>query len=202
LNTTVELDALRRQQEDRWTRAQLSSLGTLAREQRTVETEAASLAEKLAAAPVFALALRGALREMDRAARGLDRQDTGSGTQQAEHGALVRLQHMQEALKRDATPARDGQQPQDPPAQENQPPPADATGRLAELKLLKLMQQEVNRRTGELEEVRLRAGTLAEDQLAAVRQLAEEQGRLAALIGDLSGQRGKEGGAPEREPDR
>ena len=42
-----------------------------------------------------------ALREMDRAARGLDRQDTGPATQQAEHSALVRLQHMQEALKRD-----------------------------------------------------------------------------------------------------
>ena len=108
LNTTVELEALRRQQKDGWTRAQLSSLGTLAREQRAVGTEAASLAEKLAAAPAFALGLRGALREMDRAARGLDRQDTGPATQQAEHSALVRLQHMQEALKRDAAAPPDG----------------------------------------------------------------------------------------------
>lgn len=201
LNNTVELDALRRQQEDHWTRAQLSSLGTLAREQRAVGTESASLAEKLAAAPAFALALRGALREMDRAARGLDRQDTGPATQQAEHSALVRLQHMQEALKRDATPPPDSQQQRKPPDQENKPPPADSTGRLAELKLLKLMQQEVHRRTGELEQIRLRAGTLTDEQLAALRQLAEEQGRLAALIWELSGQRAAAGGGPERKPD-
>ncbi len=200
LNTTVELEALRGQQKDGWTRAQLSSLGTLAREQRAVGTEAASLADKLAA-PAFALALRGAHREMDRAARGLDRQDAGPATQQAEHSALVRLQHMQEALKRDATPSQDGQQQQTPPAQDNQPPPADATGRLAELKLLKLMQQEIRRRTGELEETRLRAGTLTDEQQLSVRQLAEEQGRLAALIGELGGQRDETDGGPERKPD-
>jgi hypothetical protein len=201
LNTTVELEALRQQQKDGWTRAQLSSLGTLAREQRAVGTESASLAEKLAAAPAFALGLRGALREMDRAARGLERQDTGPATQQAEHGALVRLQQMQDALKRDAPAPPDGQKPQNPPDQGNQPPPSDATGRLAELKLLKLMQQEVNRRTGELEAMRLRAGTLTEDQLVALGQLAEEQGRLAELIGELSGQGGEAGGSPEPKPD-
>jgi hypothetical protein len=201
LNTTVELEALRGQQEDGWTRAQLSSLGTLAREQRAVGTETVSLADKLAAAPAFALALRGAHREMDRAARGLDRQDAGPATQQAEHSALVRLQHMQEALKREATPAQNGQPQQTPPAQDNQPPPADATGRLAELKLLKLMQQEIRRRTGELEAARQRAGTLTDEQQLSVRQLAEEQGRLAALIGELSGQRDEADGGPERKPD-
>ncbi len=188
LNTTVELEALRRQQKDGWTRAQLSSLGVLAREQRAVGAESALLAEKLAAAPAFALGLRGALREMEHAARGLDRQDTGPATQRAEHSALVRLQHMQEALKPDATAPPDGQKPQNPPDPGSQPPSSDGTGRLAELNLLKLMQQEVQRRTGELEQIRLRAGKLTEEQLAALRQLAEEQGRLAELIGELSGQ--------------
>ncbi len=198
LNTTVELEALRRQQPDGWSRAQLSSLGTLAREQRAVATETVSLAEKLPNASAFGLALRGAHREMDRAARGLERQDAGPGTQQAEHGALVRLQHMQEALKRDAAQPRDGQQPQpQPPEQENQQPPGDGAGRLAELKLLKSMQQEVRRRTAELDKAKSATGSLTEEQQTAVRQLAEEQGRLAALAWELSGV----GGADDRSKD-
>jgi hypothetical protein len=183
LHTTVELDA-RHQQQGRWTRAQLSSVGILAREQRAIELEAASLAEKLAAAPAFALALRGVLREMDRAARGLDRQETGPLTQQAEQSALVRLQHMQEALQRDEAAPPDGQPPQ-PAESDSQQAPSDAIRRVAELKLLKLMQQEIYRRTAELETVRVRAGALTDEQVEAVRQLAEEQGRLAAMIGDM-----------------
>ena len=189
LNTTIELEGQRQQQEGRWTRAQLSSLGTLAREQRAVETEAGSLMDKMAKAPAFALGLRGVLREMDRAARGLDRQETGPPTQEAERNALVRLQQMQEALKREEGKPPEDQQ-QNPPGQNNQQPPVDAIQRLAELKLLKLMQEEVHRRTIELEETRLRAGTLTEEQTQSLRQLAEEQGRLATMIGELSGQRG------------
>lgn len=189
LNTTVELEGQRQQQEGRWTRAQLSSLGTLAREQREIATEAAALADKLASAPAFALGLRGALRELDRAARGLDRQETGPPTQQSERNALVRLQQMQEALKREEGREPDDQQ-QNPPGQNNQQPPSDAPERLAELKLLKLMQEEIHRRTVELEEARLRAGTLTEEQTDSLRQLAEEQGRLATMLGELSGRRG------------
>lgn len=189
LNTTVELEGQRQQQEGRWTRAQLSSLGTLAREQRAVATEAGALADKLASAPAFALGLHGALREMDRAARGLDRQETGLPTQGAERNALVRLQQMQEALKREeGTPPDD--QRQNSAGQNKQQPPSDAPERLAELKLLKLMQEEIHRRTIELEEARLRAGTLTEAQSESLGQLAEEQGRLATMIGELSGRRG------------
>jgi len=183
LHNTVELDVRHRQQ-GRWTRAQLSSVGTLAREQRAIELEAASLAENIAAAPAFALALRGVLREMDRAARGLNRQDTGALTQQAEQNALMRLQQMQEALQRDETAPPDGQPPQ-PADSDGRQAPSEGVRRVAELKLLKLMQQEIYRRTAELENARVRTGTLTGEQVETVRQLAEEQGRLAAMIGEL-----------------
>ena len=184
LHSTLELEVRRRQQQGRWTRAQLSSVGTLARQQRTLEQEAGSLAETVADAPAFALALRGVLREMDRAARGLERPDTGPATQRAEQRALVRLQQMQEALQRDeaAPPNRPQEQPSRPDEHQN---PTDAIRRVAELKLLKRMQQELYHRTAELEHARARAGTLTDEQAEMVRQLAEEQGRLAALIGEL-----------------
>jgi len=190
LKATLELEDQRRQQEGRWTRAQLSSLGTLARQQRAVATDAAALTGKLASAPAFALGLQGVLREMDRAARGLDRQETGPPTQQAERNALTRLQQMQEALKREQGNPPDDQQ-LTPPGQNNQPPPSDAIERLAELKLLKLMQEEVHRRTIELEEARLQTGALTEEQAESLRQLGEEQGRLATMIGQLSAPRGE-----------
>ncbi len=190
LNATVELEGQRQQQAGRWTRTQLSSLGSLARQQRAVATAAAALTGKLASAPAFALGLQGVLREMDRAARGLDRQETGPPTQQSERNALARLQQMQEVLKPEQGSPPDDQQ-QNPPGQNNQPPPSDAIERLAELKLLKLMQEEIHRRTIELEEARLRTGSLTGEQTESLRQLAEEQGRLATMLGELSGPRGE-----------
>ena len=142
-------------------------------------TEAAALAGKLASAPAFALGLQGVLREMDRAARGLDRQETGPPTQQSERNALARLQQMQEALKREEGSPPDGQQ-QNPPGQNNQPPPSDAIERLAELKLLKLMQQEIHRRTIELEEARSAHGDL--DRRAG--GIAPATGRRTRPLGD------------------
>jgi hypothetical protein len=135
---------------------------------------------------------------MEHAARGLDRRETGPPTQDAERQALVRLQQMQEALKREEDRPPEGQ-PQSPSAQSNQRPPADAAERLAELKLLKLMQAEVYRRTIELEASRSRPGGLSPEQTESLRQLAEEQGRLATMIGELSRQRGNADAGTEQE---
>jgi hypothetical protein len=62
----------------------------------------------------------------------------------------------------------------------------DAIQRLAEVKLLKSLQEEVNRRTAELDAARVRQGQLSATQLQEVEDLAREQGRLADLIIDLS----------------
>lgn len=180
LHGTVELDARQRQQ-GRWTRAQLSSIGSLASEQRAIELEAAALAEKTTASPAFVLALRGAVREMDRAARGLDRQETGPHTQQAQQSALVRLQQIQTSLQHDEAAPPD--QPPPPAAdQDSDPSASEAARQIAELKLLKLLQQEIYRRTAELEEARARAGQLTDEQAGTIQQLAEEQGHLATMI--------------------
>jgi len=187
IDTTMELDGLRVQQNGRLTRGQLASVGDVARQQRSLATDCAALAEKIVRAKSFVLALEGAMREMDRAADGLDRADTGESTQQSQLAAHARLRQLQEALKRDDS------QTSEPPESKNgggggskQPPPADAVQRLAELKLLKLMQLEINRRTRELEEVRRRKGRLSEEQLDVLRDLSVEQGRLADLAMDLT----------------
>jgi hypothetical protein len=180
LQTTTEYEQLRLDQEGRWTRAQSVSVGNLARQQRSLATETGTLAERASAAEAFVLGIRGAVREMDRAARGLDRRQTDEPTQRAERTALLRLQQLQQALQREDS--AEGDDGQGSGGSGGQQPPGDAIQRLAELKLLRLMQQEINRQTAELEQQRLKHGELTDDQTQLLQDLSDEQGRLAELV--------------------
>ena len=119
---------------------------------------------------------------MGRAAGLLDRGMTGEETRRAEQTALDRLIQLQQALKPDPPVA--GQQPPQQPQQPGQgaePPQSDAIHALAELKLVKLMQEEINRRTIELEEAGQRQ-PLSEEQRAEVNDLADESGSTGKII--------------------
>ena len=134
------------------------------------------MAEKMIASGAFHLALQGAGRDMGRAAGLLDRSNTGQPTQQAQQHAARRLDMLLEAL-------RPEQQPED-----NGEPGGGAGGQggaggravqtLAELKLLKLLQVEINLRTVQLEE----AGAPTDVQENEYDALAEEQRKLADLV--------------------
>ena len=62
----------------RFTRAQLSTVNDLARQQKSLEGETSLLAEKLALTEVINLALDGAAKQMTRAAELLEHRETGS----------------------------------------------------------------------------------------------------------------------------
>lgn len=180
IEETQRLNELRTAQ-GQWQRAQLTSLRQLSLEQRTLAAETGVLAGRLTDAAAFQLALRSAIREMLRAASHLDRWESGPETQQAERAALTRLQQLLSAL----TPDKD-QPPQEGPPPENPPEealPGDVLRVLAELRLLKLMQEEVNRRTAELATARAaNQGELTDEQQQELDDLATDQGRLAELI--------------------
>ncbi|HAY82831.1 MAG TPA: hypothetical protein DCY79_23730, partial [Planctomycetaceae bacterium] len=184
---TLEFETLRESQDGSLKRSQLASVGDLAAEQRLMADDARALSEKLEQAETFVFALRGAMQEMARSASGLERRETGQDTQQAQANALVRLNQLKEALKPDL---KEG--PQQPPQQQqggeggqNQQPPADGIQRLAELKLVKLLQEEVNRRTLELEQQRQMSGMLTDAQADELVDLSEQQGKLAEMILNL-----------------
>lgn len=170
----------------KWTRAQLLSLRDLAQVQRTLSDETGRLAERIAAAEVFALALKGALRSMDEAARQLDERETGGGTQKAQQAVVRRLLELVEALKPDqpASP-QDGSprdQPQGGSGGSGEEPQTDGIPSLAQLKLLIALQKELLARTSELERLRGPDGRLppaARDELEAI---VREQGELADLF--------------------
>ena len=107
----------------------------------------------------------------------------------AEAQALARLRQLLAALAEEQAAAADNQQqnqgenpPNDQP-QNNQPQPI--IHGVTELKLLKVMQEDVNRRTIELETALAgKAATEAEKRELA--SLAHEQGRIAELVAKMT----------------
>jgi hypothetical protein len=184
VDETVRLDQLRQQAE--LTRGQQASVAGLASVERALAQEAEQFAQKIAKAKAFEFALQGAVREMNVTAGRLDRGETGAATQQSAKAALDRLLRLAEALKPD--PQENQQQnPSDQEAdqQEQQQPPGDGIAAMAELKLLKLMQEELNARTAALEETRAAQGALAPEDEQQLAELSQEQGRLAELLLNL-----------------
>jgi hypothetical protein len=185
LEETLRLDQLARDQ-GRLTRAQTATLHTVARDQELLRNELLDLSKTLVGADVFNLALSGASAEMGRAAALLNRRRTDARAQQAEQNALKRLGQLLEALK----PEEPGDEPADPGsgqggAQGAQRPPGSGLQTLVELKLLKLLQQEVNQRTQTLEAAFGRTEGVTDEARREYDQLSDEQGRLADLLWDL-----------------
>ena len=168
-------------------RAQVFGLLELARQQSLLREETDRLWQSLDATNAFRLGLSAAAEEMRSAAASLQEQQVGTATQQAEQTALARLGLLLTALAPEDKDkaAQDGNadnggnggaggkpQGSNPDAQPN------GVIMLAQLKFLKLWQEDLNRRTQQLE---LDA---ANKPPAAFREryarLADDQGRLAA----------------------
>lgn len=176
----------------RWKREQLLTLRDLADTQRGLKDETDRLVEKLSAAEVFALALKGAARSMQRAGDLLAERDVGLPTQKAEEAARQRFVSLIEALKQDPNEQRaEGENAEeaaggDNAAGQDQGPPTDGIPTLAQLKMLITLQRELNERTVELFEQRNKSGRLSAADEAELATLAEEQAQLADLVRNLT----------------
>jgi hypothetical protein len=181
IDETGRFEGLRREQ-GQLTRAQMISLQNLAMLERSLRTDVVAVGDKLAGSGAFSLALGGVARQMDLAAAQLERRQTGAATVEAERNALRRLQMLLDAL----TPEKpDGDSASGTEGGGRQPgPQGDGVQTLAELKLLKLLQEEVNLRTIELQQSASGQG-FTEPQRRECQSLSEEQGRLAALVLEL-----------------
>jgi hypothetical protein len=203
LAATAELEDLRPQQQGQLRREQLASVVDLAAQERSLAEATTALAEKVRAAAAFVLAFRGATQDMERAARQLELADTGEAAQRPQQNALARLRQVLAALQRDPAagqPPQDKQSPAQPPGNQ---PPSDAVQRLAELKLLKSMQEEIHRRTVALESLRVRKGSLTPEHVRELGELARQQGQLADLLANMSPPReDKPSDAPDESPQK
>lgn len=173
------------QGQGRLTRDQAATVRDLARQQADLQTETAGVAEKLVGAQTFQLVLNGAATEMGRAAARLDRRQTDAVTQQAEQSALRRLEQLQNALIPEKSEPEEKKNTGSGEGGPKTSPPGGGVHTLAELKLLRMMQEEVNRRTHELQEAFGRPEKLTNEARQQYAELAEEQSRLANLLLDL-----------------
>lgn len=190
LESTEQLEA-RRSENGSWTRAELGLLRELARSQEQLHADAEMVAKTLNSARVLQRALGLVAESMKMAAEGLAEQEAGETTQEAERRALARLVQLSEALQPE-TPKEGEPPPEENSASQNeggnpaQKPPAEESRRLAELKMLKLLQVEVYDGTRALEERRRRTGTLTPQEQMSLEQLSVEQGKLAEMLTELT----------------
>ena len=161
-----------------------AELRNLAAEEQLLADETSQLRPKLGAAEAFGFALDGASEQMRRAGGLLQRGETGPTVKSAAESALTRLNQILEALRPDDPKAGGELTPgqQQPPAGS---PGSNPSGATAELKLLHLLQEEINRRTVELEKSRASKGSLTAEEVAEQGALAREQGRLADMVLNL-----------------
>ncbi len=210
---TQRLDKLRLDQiaaRQQFTDGQKESVRNLSRQEDDVRQAALQLAEKLAEAAVFQAALQGAARELELAAEQLAQLKTGTPTQTAQRNAERRFGQLVEALKPeppDNSKNSDGGGNKGGGSGKQQSPPKNGIPSVAQLKLLKMMQLELNDRTRELD-ARL-AGRKPEEIGDVERRerdlVSQQQGEVARLTLNLSRRlqaaAGGEGDDPEKLPD-
>jgi hypothetical protein len=180
---TVRLDTARRERGD-WTRPQLASLRAAAENQKQVREETEKAKEVLTSAPVFALTLTRAISNMDRAGERLGERLADDETQAAEQAAIDRFAQLLDALKNDPSKNVEGEQQEGGGQGGGQQggPPRDGIPPLAQLKLLRSLQVEINQRTTELAELQNKVQKLTPAQQNELKSLAAEQGTLADLV--------------------
>jgi hypothetical protein len=181
---TLRLEKLRAAA-GQWTRSQSQSLHDLAGDEQSLADETTQLAEKLAGAETFHFVLDAAAREMTGVAGRLKDRDCGAATQELEQNVLSRLKQLVEATK----PEKPG--PGEPQAAANGPggggqPPGGSIRALAEVRLIRLMQEDLNRRTGRLNDA-IGDRQPTEPERAELAKLGREQGQLAELMLALIG---------------
>lgn len=161
------------QSQGRLSSSQGVALADLARRQRMLQTQTQSLGNRQGESDAFGLAISGAGNDMGLAADQLDRRQPGSPAQQAQHDALRRL-----ALALEASASK-------PLANTSTNPRGDQAGQggaqddgqaLPQLRLIKSLQEEINRRTRQLEQA---GAAQDDDSRRRYTGLSDEQGRLA-----------------------
>jgi hypothetical protein len=191
-------------------RGLLISLGQLSDNQKALGKEVAAVTEeKLAGAPVFARILERAAQEMEQASdrmrkhcqevlnRGKAETPNGAEAARLQKEALRRLDQLLDALKEPpGRPMRPGGGDGGDGGGGESRPPSDGIPALAQLKLLRAMQAEVNQRTDAFKKDHPDPTKLTPEQQAELQAIERDQRDVANLLEELLGPANPEGGKP------
>lgn len=180
------------------TTAQRTSLANAAAVQEELATSTEALARKLAIARVFALALDAAAGDMKSAMMQLRAGATDQTTTRFQQQALSRLDYLVTSLaadEEDLAAAKQSPQADSGGNAGDGGPPGEQIPDLAQIKLIKLLQQDLNQRTNDLAQRLASTAKLNEVQLQELRSVANEQQSLAEFMRELSPSPGPSPGA-------
>lgn len=163
----------------RWSRGQLKSLKQLFETEQDLEQEVQSLAQKLAAAPVFVLAIEKVVDQLAITVNRLDQRLTDQETLTAEQTAKSKLTELLHVLD-EKPPLNDEQSEQNQSA--SQP---DQISLVTQLKLLKLLQEDILNRTRNFNNSLSQQKKLTPEQNQQRKNLSKEQADLAELSSEL-----------------
>lgn len=165
-------------------RAQLRTLQQTRESQEGIAGEIASLADGLRDWPVLDLAVQTALEKAREAARRLADRVTDQETQQRQSDVVAELTRFATSLAEDESASPAGEEPM-PPSESGSAgsPSVDAVATVAELKLLKGMQEELLERTSRL--IAGRGKTLTAEEKGELEKLAARQRKLAGMAESL-----------------
>ncbi len=192
---TIRLEDAKKD-EGRITRGQIKTLLELAETERSLQHTAEQMGQQMASAEVFSLVLKRLARSMKHAADALAERETSEKTLAFERDALRKIDNLLAVLKQEQKkqpPEKPQEKPeelsQEPQEKEEKPeeaqPPGDMLPQLAQLKLLKSLQEEYLERTELLNKFRDQDGKLPESMQEEKEDLAREQAELADFARNL-----------------
>lgn len=168
--------------------AETETAHDLARSQDLLAAETLELRATIAQAEVFAATLQLVARDMEAAANLLREGDVSTEPTRLAQAAHRRLDQLVQSLESVQAKPPAGDQ-QTPPEQQQEPSsqaPTDGIPALAQLRMLKLMQEDLKARTAALDAQLAGKPPATDAHRRQVAELAEEQGRLAELLLNLS----------------
>jgi len=162
----------------------IQQIAALAERQERNQMHIDQLAAATAQDPAFDFALRRISRSMGEAHTLLRDRQTGAPTQRWQRRSLVALDQLRAALENDVKPA--AEKPKPKPGESNKPKKGQGEDLqlLAQLRLVRMMQEDVNRETSQLRSAR-EFGTWDDELVRRQQTLIEYQGELADILSRL-----------------
>ncbi|MFH0939295.1 MAG: hypothetical protein V1899_08440 [Planctomycetota bacterium] len=184
LNRTQDIEKLRGKSDEPLKRGAKLQCKQVFGDQQKLSDSTRVVIKKLEESPVFQWVLQTVRDDMSESAVRLDKEETGVVAQEIQEDVIKKLGELIEALKREQQKKNrgggggggGGQQPLVPP--------------LAELKMLKIMQRDVNARTKKIDEevARMQGAnkSLSKDQKDRLRRAATKEGEIARITNKIA----------------
>jgi len=203
LAKTIGLDDLKQKEGGKLKRRQLLELQKTSDRQNALLTESKNVTKILEGSPVFHLVMRRVTDNMDQAhkrLKGGPKGDPGPITQALQQRAIDKLQQILDAMEEPEPEEGEEQESQsgEPGEPGEQPEGID----VAQLKMLRTLQAELNEVTIDTDTKARADGTITEPEQTRIRELGDEQATLVRLVNELieAAQQGGEEPGVEGEP--